>query len=285
MGMTNYEELSNWAINLVNEGRWDEAFDEIKRREANGDKDAVAVLAQFYLYGVGVAKDVENALELFDRAVSMGSPDAAWELGLIYFNNDLGVAPDKYRAIQLFEKGAQGGNADCYGALSECYLRGDGVPQNDVEGFRYAMMAAKAGNATGMMNAAICYEDGIGTNPDPSVACHWYKEYLNYEPDDDFAMIRIAICLADPYQRYGIRSTGEMLNEAYFYASKALEKGNVEAHLIVGWFYEKGEVVPQDFNLAHKYVQLAADNGEETAQRHLNDFRKNLYGNYYIPGF
>ena len=146
--------------------------------------------------------------------------------------------------------------------------------------FRNAIFTA--GNATGMINAAICYDDGLGTNPDPYAACHWYKEYLNFEPEDDFVMLRIALCLADPYERFGIRTTGEMLNEAFYYA---LEKGNVEAHLIVGWFYEKGEVVPQDFDMAHKYIQIAADNGEETAQRHLQDFRKNIYGNYYIPGF
>lgn len=66
------------------------------------------------------------------------------------------------------------------------------------------------------INTTICYDDGWRTNP-------------------------------DPYERYSIRATGEMLNEAFYHARKALEKGNVEAHLIKGWFYEKGEVVQQDF--------------------------------------
>ena len=284
MGMSNYQELSDRSIALVNDGKWDEAFDELKRLEANDDKDAVAVLAQFYLYGVGIAKDVETALELLNKAVSMGSPDAAWELGLLYYNNDVGVPVNKYKAVEIFEKGAQGGNADCCGALADCYMRGEGVSRNDAKAFEYAMIAAKAGNPTGMINVAICYDDGLGTNQDPSAACYWYKEYLNYEPDDDFAMLQAALCLADPYERFNLRPTGEMLNEAFYYISKAVEKGNIEAHLIAGWFYEKGEVVPQDFDLAHKYVQLAADNGHEFAKEHLNVFRKNLYGNYYIPG-
>ena len=284
MGMSNYQELTERAIALVNDDRWDEAFDDLKRREADGDKNAVAVLAQFYLYGVGIAQDEEYAVELFNKAIEMGSPDAAWELGLLYYKNDIGFPTSISKAVELFEKGAQGGNENCYGALSECYLRGDESIIDEGKAFQYALMAAKAGNATGMINAAICYDDGLGTKSDPFAACHWYKEYLNFDPEDDFAMLRIALCLADPYQQYGIQTTGEMLNEAFYYAGQALERGNVEAHLIIGWFYERGEVVPQDFDLAHKYIQLAADNGNEIAQRHLLDFRKNLYGYYCIPG-
>ncbi len=285
MGMSSYEELCDISIDLLKEGRWDEAYDELIRREANGDKDAVAVLAQFYLYGVGITKDVETAIELLNKAVAMGSADAAWKLGLIYYNNDHGVPVNKHKAVEFFEKGAQGGNVDCCGVLADCYMRGDGVLEDPAKAFHYAMIAAKAGNSTGMISAAICYDDGIGTGPDPLAACHWYKEYLNYEPEDDFVMLRIALCLADPYERYGVNATDEMLNEAFYYTSKAVEKGNVEAHLIIGWFYERGKVVQQDFDLAHRYVQIAADNGHKFAKEHLQAFRKNIYGNYYIPGF
>ncbi len=285
MGMSTYESLSEKSLALIEAGRWDEAFDELKRRQAENDKDAIAVLAQFYIYGIGVAKDIELAIELFEEAINLGSGDAAWELAMLYYQNDAGVPVNKYKAFEKFSKGASLGNDKCCGALSECYLRGEGTSVNESKALEYALMAAKSGNPTGMINAAICYDDGLGTSPDPYAACHWYKEYLNYEPEDDFVMLRIALCLADPYERYGLRTTGDMLNEAFYYASKALEKGNVEAHLIVGWFYEKGEVVQQDFDLAHKYVEIAANNGDETAQNHIQHFRKNIYGNYYIPGF
>lgn len=283
MGMSNYQILSDQSLELINSGRWDEAFDDLKKRQADKDKDGIAVLAQFYLYGIGVAKDNELAIELFEQAINLGSAEAAWELGVLYHHNEEGIPTNKYKAFELFEQGAKLGNENCFGALSECYLRGEGTSVNEQKAIENALIAAKAGNATGMINAAICYDDGLGINPDPYAACHWYKEYLNYEPDDDFVMLRIALCLADPYERYGMRATGDMLNEAFYYASKALEKGNVEAHLIVGWFYEKGEVVQQDFDLAHKYIEIAANNGDEVAIEHLKVFRKSIYGTYYIP--
>lgn len=283
MGMSNYQGLMDRTISLVDDGRWEEAFEELRNREKKGDRDAVAVLAQFYLYGIGIARDIDYGVDLLNKAIGMGSGDAAFELGGLYDANDMGIPVNKRKAKELFETGARAGNENCYAALSEYYLRGIGTAPDVSKAFTYALKAAKAGVGMGMLNAAICYDDGTGTRADPYAAVHWYKEYLNFDPEDDFVMLRIALCLADPYERYGIRPTGDMLNEAFYYAGKALEKGNVEAHLIVGWFYEKGEVVPKDFNLAHKYVQIAADNGNESARQHLRFFRKNLYGNYYIP--
>lgn len=285
MVVSNYQEMSDRIIEMINNDMYDDAFEELKQLDANGDKDATAILAQFYLHGIGIAADIEHAIELLNKAIAMGSSDAAWELGMVYYKNDLGVPIDKYKAVILFEKGAQGGNENCCGMLSDCYLYGEGTEINETKAFQYALIAARAGNTIGLLNAGICYDDGIGTTKDPSSACYWYKEYLNRDSEDDFIMMRVALCLSDPYERFGIRPTKDMLNEAFYYAREALEKGNIEAQLIVGWFYEKGEVVPQDFDLAHKYVQNAADSGNEVAQRHIKDFRKNLYGNYFIPGY
>lgn len=283
MGMSSYEQLSDRILAKINAGEWDEAFDELKSLESAGNAAAVAVLAQFYLFGIGIAKDTELAVELFEKAIEMGCGEAAWELGKQYYNDDSELVQNRSKAVQVLEKGAELGDATCMGALAQCYLFGNGVSENDSKAFDYAIRAAKMGDVTGIRIAAICYEDGLGTNPDPGAAYNWYKEYLEYEPEDDEVMLRIALCLADPYERFNNRPTGDMLNEAFFYVSKAVEKGNVEAHLIAGWFYERGEVVPCDYDMAHKYIQIAADNGHEFAREHLKIYRKNLYGNYYIP--
>lgn len=283
MGMSSYEQLSDRILAQINAGYWDEAYDELKSLESNGDAAAVAVLAQFYLFGIGIAKDAELAVELFQKAISMGCGEAAWELGRQYYNVNSELDQDRSKAVAIFEKGAALGDVSCMGALAQCYLFGSGTPENNSKAFDYAIRAAKLGDVNGIHVAAICYDDGLGTNRDAGAAYTWYKEYLNYEPDDGEAMLRIALCLADPYECFGIRPTGDMLNEAFFYAGKAVEKGNVEAHLIVGWFYERGEVVPRDYDMAHKYIQIAADNGNEFAQEHLKIYRKSLYGTYYIP--
>ena len=282
MGMSTYQELTDRALEYINSGNWEDAYEMLKQKETANDKDAIAVLASFYLLGIGVAKDGERAVELFNKAIEMGSADAAFELGFVYYDNDAGIPLNRYKMVELLEKGAQGGHEGCFAALSSIYLNGDGVPADHQKAFQYAMLAAKAGHSTGMLNAAVCYEDGIGTGADPYAASHWYKEYLNYEPNEVFVMTRIAICLADPGERFRNRPTGEMLNEAFYYASKAVEAGDVEAHFVIGWFYEKGEIVQQNYELAHKYIEIAADNGSEGAREYLKRFKKNIFGQYYV---
>ena len=285
METSNYKSIISWALELIDSGRWYEAFDNLKRRQLQNDKDAIAVLSQFYLYGIGVTKDIQLGIELLEQAISLGSAEAAWELGLLYCENDEGINTNMYKAVEIFNKGAALGNENCYGALSECYLYGEGTPVDEEKAFEYGLLAAKAGNVMGMLNVAMCYEDGLGTKQDAQMAYGWYKEYLNYKPSDDFAMLRVAICLADPYGSYDIDSSIEKLNEAFDYANKSMKLGNPEACLIVGWFYEKGEIVQQDFDMAHKYIEIAANKGNEVAYHHLQDFRKNVYGKYYIPEY
>lgn len=285
MGLSKYEELNQQCINLIKDGRWEDAYENIKSLADQGNKDAIATLAHFYLYGVGIVKDFDYGINLIDKAIELGSSDAALELGELYYDNKIGFPTNSTLAFEYFEKCAHLGGEGSYWQLARCYLYGVGTDTNEEKAFDYSMKSAKAGDPNGFLYAAMCYEDGIGTAQDPFAACHFYKEILNYEPEDDFVMLRIAICLADPYGRFGFNATEDMLNEAFHFASKSLELGNVEAHLIIGWFYEKGDIVPQDFNMAYKYIKIAAENGNEVAKNHLQDFRKNIFGNYYIPGY
>lgn len=192
METSNYKNIINQALELIDSGRWYEAFDNLKRGQSQNDKDAIAVLSQFYLYGIGVTKDIQLGVELLEQAISLGSAEAAWELGLLYCENDEGINTNMYKAVELFNKGAALGNENCYGALSECYLYGEGTSVNEEKAFEYGLLAAKAGNVIGMLNVAMCYEDGLGTKQDTRMAYGWYKEYLNYNdgPNDDLTELQ-----------------------------------------------------------------------------------------------
>lgn len=283
--MSGYKELMDKTVELMKNGNINEALSELKIKETNLDKDAVAILAQLYLLGIGVATDVQKGIELYNKAIKLGSSEAMWELGILYYENSMGIPVNKVKAAELFQKGADGGNIDCCGAISECYLKGEGVNFDAAKAFKYSMIAAKAGNSMGIINTAICYDDGIGVYSNKKEACFWYKKILDIEPENDFAMLRISVCLADPFGEFGTTATYEMLKEAFYYAAKAVEKGNILAHIIIGWFYEKGEIVPKDFDMAHKYIKIAANKGNEYAKEHIKNFRKDVYGNYYIKEY
>lgn len=283
MGMTHYEDLGEKVMGLLDEDRWEEAYKLLKQGEANNDKDSIAILALFYSQGICVPTDVEVGQKLFERAISMGSGDAAFELGCIYNENDKGLPIDRRKAFELFQKGAELGCPNAYGMLSRYYLFGIIGSTDEKKAAECAMIAAKAGVPLGMYNLALCYDDGSGVSRDPYAACHWYKEYLNHFPENSYVMYRIACCLSDPFQVYGISPTNEDLREAYYYASQSVERGEVDAHILIGWFYEMGQVVPQDFETSYKYLKIAADNGNDFAIDLLRRYRTNIYGKHYVP--
>lgn len=115
------------------------------------------------------------------------------------------------------------------------------------------------------------------------IPAHWYREVLNHEPENTFCMYRLAVCLADPFEEFNLHPGYGMLEEAYFWACKGVEKGDLDCHMLVAWFYEMGNVVNHDYDMAYKYFRIAADNGHEMSAELIKRYRKNIFGNYYIP--
>lgn len=76
--ITTYRETSDRVLDLINSGNWEDAYEMLRQKEAENDKSAIAVLANFYIYGIGIAKDVEVGLNCFEKALGLGSGDVAW---------------------------------------------------------------------------------------------------------------------------------------------------------------------------------------------------------------
>lgn len=103
------------------------------------DSDAMCRLAGGYKYGHGVEKDMEQALQLYKKAISVdGNADALLDLGL-------------------------------------CYLQGEGVPQNYQHGAFLMERSAKQGNMMAQYNMGVLYRTGRGVETDMEEALHWYR--------------------------------------------------------------------------------------------------------------
>ncbi|CAK0813989.1 unnamed protein product [Prorocentrum cordatum] len=75
---------------------------------------------QMYLDGMGVAKNVEKARELFEEAYRGGEPAAALRLGDMYLDG-MGVPQSVEKAQELFEEAYRGGNAEVTEAVSSIW--------------------------------------------------------------------------------------------------------------------------------------------------------------------
>ena len=158
-------------------------------------------LGSMFLQGEGVKKDIDKAIEYFQRSAELGNDTAMLNLGLLYFNgNDV---ENNYRlAFEYFCNAAAKfngkslnilgyyyevgllGNQDISKAI-ECYRKsyendfvkaaynyarffenGIGVPTNYEEAFRLYKIAADADIPFALVKISDCYSKGMGTERD-----------------------------------------------------------------------------------------------------------------------
>ena len=118
--------------------KFDEAVKWYSKAADLGDSDALCRLAGAYKYGHGVEKDMAQALQLYKKAITIdGNVDALLDLGL-------------------------------------CYLKGEGVPQNDSHGFFLMERSAKQGNMLAQYNMGFLYRTGRGVEINMVEALRWY---------------------------------------------------------------------------------------------------------------
>lgn len=282
MGMSGYDELSTQVLNYLDNQNWDSAYGLLKEKEIHGDAAAIAILGEFYIYGIGIHEDIESGIELLEKAVNAGCAEAADILSSLYLQGEH-VPKNEQLGIKYSQRAADMGNAVAMGKMASVYLYGNYGIQDNRLALEWAQKAAKLGDSLGMECLAVIYDDGIGVYRDPMQAVYWYKECLNREPENTFCMYRIAVCLVDPFEDFNLHPSYEMLEEAYSWVCKGVESGDLDCHMLIAWFYEMGKVVNQDFNTAYKYFKIAADNGHEMSIELIKRYRRNIFGNYYVP--
>lgn len=279
--MDGYKALEEKVLALLDAQDWESAFSLVKNGDMKGDGNATAILAEFYLYGLGIPEDTEKAVELFEKAYARGCMEAADRLGSLYIIGEK-VPQDESKGTSYIMKAAEMGNPFSMGKLADMYLNGERLNKDYMKALEWGLKAAKLGDKNGMEVVAVIYDDGLGVYRDPAQASYWYRECLQREPENTFCLYRLAVCLSDPFEVFHIHPTQEMLEEAYSCACRGAEKGDLDCHMLVGWFYEMGYVVRQDYDMAYKYFKIAADNGHEISTEHIKRYRRNIFGNYYL---
>ena len=84
----------------------------VQKRVNKGDDTAINHLGTKYYFGdLGLAKDVPRAIELWAEAAQLGSLEAHFSLGTMYYNGE-GVEDDKPRGIRHWQQAAMEGHAE-----------------------------------------------------------------------------------------------------------------------------------------------------------------------------
>jgi len=120
---------------------------ELRGRADVGDTAAMVTLAEAYLDGNGVPKDVSQA-------------------------------------VTWYRKAADAGNTVGMGKLALKYIFGEGVKKDEVQAASWYRRAADLGDGFAMFNLAGMYELGQGVEKDYGQAKRWYEKAAQYRPQD-----------------------------------------------------------------------------------------------------
>ena len=199
-----------------------------KDASKDGNVDAKVALGYFYENGMGVKKDVAEAIRFYRLGVKQKNGEAHARLGYCY-ENGIGVIHDKAAASQLYkdamvhdtimvlkynpnhsivntgtlinlvtlremyENLAQQGDPVAQHNLAYCYLRGEGVKQDESLGVYWFYLATEQGFAPAQCNLGICYKNGDGgLTQDDERAAQLYQQAA--EQGHLYACILLSFC-------------------------------------------------------------------------------------------
>ena len=107
------------------------------RAAESGMKDAVLAMGWFYLNGVGVGQDIEQARRWYRKSARQGDPRAMFSLGQMAYDEQ-----DFVDAEVWFRRASDTGHSRSLFWLAKLYWRGDGVSEDRKQAM---MLFQKAG--------------------------------------------------------------------------------------------------------------------------------------------
>ncbi len=189
-------------------------------------------------------------------------PEVLYQDGVSAMN-----AGDGATAIALFEQAAALNYAVAIYELAAMYARGNVIEQDYSKALFWYQKAADLGYAAAQNNLGYMYEYGQGVTVDYAIAAQWYEKAIaqNYA----LAMYYLAWLHLDE----------KLENFDKNYAAQLLEKagwlGDSYAQNDIGYLYEKGIGVEQNYEKAKVWYQRAALKNFAIAQYNLALLYKN----------
>ena len=154
-------------------------------RAAEKDRSAAERLAEIYLDGHWVPRDLAAAAAHLKKAIELGSTTALNKLGVLLANGGPGLPRDPVQGLAYLQRGASAHDPKAVYNLAQQYRSGDLVERDESAAYRLfhevsevrsddPSVRAVAANA--QTNLGILSMDGLGTKRDPAAAVELWKQ-------------------------------------------------------------------------------------------------------------
>lgn len=150
-------------------GDYKTAYEELYPLAEEGDPLSQFYVARMYHFGEGRERDIDRAIEWYQRSAKAGAAPAQYNLGRIYDVED--GYRDRDKAIKWYEEAAENGNANAMHSLGYVYAE-EGKPGL---AFKWKKRAADSGSAEAQFDIALLYAQGDGATENIKKAIEYYR--------------------------------------------------------------------------------------------------------------
>ena len=196
---------------------------------------------------------------------------------------------DNYReAAKWFRQAAEKGHSDAQFYLGHCYFQGNGVELDYTEGRKWMLRAAEQNDPYAQDMMGWVYDKGVGVEPNMDIAVNWYRRAAAQGLAESIERLREiegdasggaayksvnTAQSADPTEEKYQKGLDYYYREAYTEAAvlmrDAAQDGHAQAQTMLGFFYDRGYGVGQDYKAAAKWYRMAANQGSAVSQYNL----------------
>ena len=161
------------ALLLIKENKAFEAIPYLTSGVSNNDIPSIKLLANLYLKGEVVSKDLVIAHTLLKRALELGDITLYSSLGKICYQ-----LKEYVDAFSYFSIGAQSRDLDCLYYLGLCYATGLGVKQDFLKSRQYYEQGANLNEPRCLYNLSLYYRNGVGVAQNIPLADKLYQQAI-----------------------------------------------------------------------------------------------------------
>ena len=269
----------NEAFKLTEDKKYNEAAPLlINLIKSNTDKNDKATLgraefelAGMYFRGDGVEKNLETGLRYLNQSIANDHLLAAVSLAELYRIGKGGVVKDLTKAEELFLKSIEIGKesgyqqGDIHFKLYEIYKQMTDKKNYKVLAMQYLNLSSEANYELAKLRMATEYDKGGLVDIDYNKAAEFFKiagelrYHYSYYRLADYAEQGIG-----PYKEKEIWTSTSFLE-------KSAEMGNIAAMADLGERFYKGDLIPQNYKEAIKWLKKANDKGNRKAKYYYAD--------------
>lgn len=167
-------DYTNEAKALFNEGEYNEAFAFAEKADKT-DKYIQYILGTCYRNGYGTEKNLDLAIDYFQKSAQQRWEWACFRLGIMYYNAE-GVAQDYDKAFYWIKKAAARGHAQAQRCLAVFYRDGIGVKKDNQECDKWIREAARNGDEQAKEHVASL----LASQTESASSEHKYDAFISY---------------------------------------------------------------------------------------------------------